>query len=58
MALMPILAFFFCSAGPFLFFLFLVKKIFLKLRSCVQKDKKDILDINANGFQPVKTDSV
>ena len=41
MALMPILAFFFCSAGPFLFLCFVVKEIVQKLRRRGEARKED-----------------
>ena len=37
MALLPILAFFFCSAGPFLFFLFAVRQLVGKVRGRLAK---------------------
>jgi len=37
MALLPILAFFFCSAGPFLFFLFAVKQLIGKVKGKLTK---------------------
>ena len=37
MALLPILAFFFCSAGPFLFFLFAVKQLIGKVKGKLSK---------------------
>jgi len=55
MALLPILAFFFCSAGPFLFVLFLIKRVFFKLKNYIKKDKNDILD--RKGFEAVKTEA-
>ena len=55
MALLPILAFFFCSAGPFLFVLFLIKREFFKLKNYIKKDKNDILD--RKGFEAVKTEA-
>ena len=53
MALLPILAFFFCSAGPFLFVLFLIKRVFLKLKHFFMKDKND--NVDRKGFEAVKT---
>ena len=55
MALLPILAFFFCSAGPFLFVLFLIKRVFYKLKNYIKKDKNDNLD--RKGFEAVKTEA-
>ena len=40
MALLPILAFFFCSAGPFLFFLFAVRQLVGKVRGRLAKVKE------------------
>jgi len=40
MALLPILAFFFCSAGPFLFFLFAVKQLIGKVKGKPTKVEK------------------
>ena len=37
MALLPILAFFFCSAGPFLFFLYAVRQLVGKVRGRLAK---------------------
>ena len=37
MALLPILAFFFCSAGPFLFFLYAVRQLVGKVRGKLTK---------------------
>ena len=37
MALLPILAFFFCSAGPFLFFLYAVRQLVGKVRGKLLK---------------------
>lgn len=50
MALLPILAFFFCSAGPFLFVLFLIKKIFNKITDKFLKTN----DFDRRGFKEVK----
>ena len=33
MAVLPILAFFFCSAGPFLFLIFLLRKTYSNIRT-------------------------
>ena len=55
MALLPILAFFFCSAGPFLFALFLIKRVFFKLKNMTKKDMND--NIDRKGFEAVKTEA-
>ena len=49
MALLPILAFFFCSAGPFLFMVFLVKNAFMRIKYRIERDEKGC-------FQEVKKD--
>ena len=49
MALLPILAFFFCSAGPFLFMVFLVKNAFMRIKHRIERDEKGC-------FQEVKKD--
>ena len=40
MALLPILAFFFCSAGPFLFFLFALRQLVERVRDELTKEEK------------------
>ena len=50
MALLPILAFFFCSAGPFLFVLFLIKNMFNKIKDRLSKSD----NFDRTGFQEVK----
>jgi len=42
MALLPILAFFFCSAGPFLFFLYAVRQLIDKVRSKLTKEVEEV----------------
>jgi len=42
MALLPILAFFFCSAGPFLFFLYAVKQLIGKVRGELTKEVEEV----------------
>ena len=55
MALLPILAFFFCSAGPFLFVLFLIKRVYFKFKHLIKKDKND--NVDRKGFEAVKTEA-
>ena len=42
MALLPILAFFFCSAGPFLFFLYAVRQLIEKVRGKLTKEVEEV----------------
>ena len=42
MALLPILAFFFCSAGPFLALMFAIKEAFNKLRERMSNKVEDL----------------
>ena len=42
MALLPILAFFFCSAGPFLFFLFALRQLVERVRGKLTKEEKGL----------------
>ena len=42
MALLPILAFFFCSAGPFLFFLFALRQLVERVRGKLTKEEKSL----------------
>jgi len=42
MALLPILAFFFCSAGPFLFFLYAVRQLIDKVRGKLTKEVEEV----------------
>ena len=42
MALLPILAFFFCSAGPFLFFLYAVRQLIEKVRGKLTKEVEGV----------------
>ena len=52
MALLPILAFFFCSAGPFLFFLFAVKQLIGKVKGKLTKVEKveEVEEEKVNSF--------
>ena len=49
MALLPILAFFFCSAGPFLFFLFAVKQLIGKVKGKLTK-VEEVEEEKVNSF--------
>ena len=49
MALLPILAFFFCSAGPFLFFLFAVRQLVGKVRGRLAK-VEEVEEEKVNSF--------
>ena len=49
MALLPILAFFFCSAGPFLFFLYAVRQIIGKVRGRLAK-VEEVEEEKVNSF--------
>jgi len=49
MALLPILAFFFCSAGPFLFFLYAVRQLIGKVRGKLAKVEEEVEE-KANSF--------
>ena len=49
MALLPILAFFFCSAGPFLFFLYAVRQLIGKMRGKMAKVEEEVEE-KANSF--------
>merc|ERR1711974_249406 len=42
MALLPILAFFFCSAGPFLYFLYAVRQLIDKVRGKLTKEVEEV----------------
>ena len=42
MALLPILAFFFCSAGPFLFSLFALRQLAERVRDKLTKEEKGL----------------
>ena len=42
MALLPILAFFFCSAGPFLFFLYALRQLIEKVRGKLTKEVEEV----------------
>ena len=53
MALLPILAFFFCSAGPFLFFLFAVRQLVGKVRGRlaeVEEVEEEKVEEKVNSF--------
>ena len=50
MALLPILAFFFCSAGPFLFFLFALRQLVERVRGKLTKEDKMEVDDKINNF--------
>ena len=45
MALLPILAFFFCSAGPFLFFLYAVRQLIEKVRGKLTKEVEEVEEV-------------
>ena len=49
MALLPILAFFFCSAGPFLFFLYAVRQLVGKVRGRLAK-VEEVEEEKVNSF--------
>ena len=53
MALLPILAFFFCSAGPFLFFLYAVRQLVGKVRGRlaeVEEVEEEKVEEKVNSF--------
>ena len=56
MALLPILAFFFCSAGPFLFLIFFLRNMYTKIRNKLFSTKEENLEIERSAFTIVKTD--
>ena len=56
MALLPILAFFFCSAGPFLFLIYLVRTTIARIRNRISSMKEEKDDIDRSSFKMVKTD--
>ena len=56
MALLPILAFFFCSAGPFLFLIYLVRTTIANIRNRISSVKEEKDDIDRSSFKMVKTD--
>ena len=45
MALLPILAFFFCSAGPFLFALYAVRQLVEKVRGKLAKVEEEVEEV-------------
>ena len=55
MALLPILAFFFCSAGPFLFFLYAVRQLIGKVRG--KKAEEEVEKANSFVSSPHVTKS-
>jgi len=51
MALLPILAFFFCSAGPFLFLLFLIKNVVTKIKSRLKPGKEEFGNVSFHAVE-------
>jgi hypothetical protein len=55
MALLPILAFFFCSAGPFLFTLFAIRRVFDKIMGR-EEDSKTRASLGKMSFDKIRSE--